>query len=214
MKLLDTKGRFLFGKFKGVGVDRVSCEAPWYLKWCRENVDGFAEALSALTEPSAGGSGGKSRKGKKTPHKAPVARKKAKPAKKLSLHQRLMENIRESIQDVMSATDKDSKIQLPKLIKLIDYSLESEKDWDEFKMYFEKVHSSFFENMKQHFPDLSQSDLKLCALISLNLSMKEMAELMGISPESVKMARHRLRKKLDIASDENLVDFLANFKTA
>jgi tetratricopeptide (TPR) repeat protein/DNA-binding CsgD family transcriptional regulator len=125
----------------------------------------------------------------------------------------LMENIRESIQEVMSATDKDSKIQLPKLIKLIDYSLESEKDWEEFKMYFEKVHSSFFENMKLHFPDLNQSDLKLCALVSLNLSMKEMAELMGISPESVKMARHRLRKKLDIASDENLADFLAGFKT-
>ena len=124
----------------------------------------------------------------------------------------LMENIRESIREVMNATDKDSKIQLPKLIKLIDYSLESEKDWDEFKMYFEKVSSSFFDNIKQHFPDLSQSDLKLCALISLNLSMKEMAELLGISPESVKMARHRLRKKLDIASDENLSDFLASFK--
>ena len=125
----------------------------------------------------------------------------------------LMENIRESIQEVMVSTDKDSKIQLPKLIRLIDYSLESEKDWDEFKMYFEKVHSSFFENMKRHFPDLTQSDMKLCALISLNLSMKEMAELLGISPESVKMARHRLRKKLDIATDENLVDFLAGFKT-
>jgi DNA-binding CsgD family transcriptional regulator len=117
----------------------------------------------------------------------------------------LMENIRESIREVMNATDKDSRIQMPKLIKLIDYSLESEKDWDEFKMYFEKVHSSFFENLKQHFPDLSQGDLKLCSLISLNLSMKEMAELLGISPESVKMARHRLRKKLDIASNDLII---------
>jgi DNA-binding CsgD family transcriptional regulator len=42
--------------------------------------------------------------------------------------------------------------------------------------------------------------------------MKEMAELMGISPESVKMARHRLRKKLNLVTEENLAEFIANFK--
>ncbi len=81
-------------------------------------------------------------------------------------------------------------------------------------MYFEKVNSSFFQRLKNQFPDLTQSDLKLCALISLNLSMKEMAELMGISPESVKMARHRLRKKLNLVTEENLTEFLASFKTS
>lgn len=124
----------------------------------------------------------------------------------------LMENLRQGIQELLATTDKDSKIQLSKLIKVIDYSLESEKDWDEFRMYFEKVNSSFFQSLKNQFPDLSQSDLKLCALISLNLSMKEMAELMGISPESVKMARHRLRKKLNLVTEENLTEFLATFK--
>jgi tetratricopeptide (TPR) repeat protein/DNA-binding CsgD family transcriptional regulator len=126
----------------------------------------------------------------------------------------LMENLREGIQELLATTDKDSKIQLTKLIKVIDYSLESEKDWDEFRMYFEKVNSSFFQKLKHQFPDLSQSDLKLCALISLSLSMKEMAELMGISPESVKMARHRLRKKLNLVTEENLTEFIASFKTS
>jgi DNA-binding CsgD family transcriptional regulator len=125
----------------------------------------------------------------------------------------IMQNVREGIQELLSTTDKDSKAKISKLVKVIDYSLESEKDWDEFRMYFEKVHSSFFENLKVSHPDLSQGDLKLCALISLNLSMKEMAELMGISPESVKMARHRLRKKLNLTTEENLSDFVASFKS-
>jgi len=124
----------------------------------------------------------------------------------------IMQNVREGIHELLSTTDKDSKAKISKLVKVIDYSLESEKDWDEFRMYFEKVHSSFFENLKVNHPDLSQGDLKLCALISLNLSMKEMAELMGISAESVKMARHRLRKKLNLATEENLSDFVASFK--
>jgi DNA-binding CsgD family transcriptional regulator len=49
-------------------------------------------------------------------------------------------------------------------------------------------------------------------LISLNLSIKDIAELMGISPESVKMARHRLRKKLNLATEDNLAEFVASFK--
>jgi tetratricopeptide (TPR) repeat protein len=126
----------------------------------------------------------------------------------------IMQNVREGINELLPSVEKENKPKISKLLKAIDYSLESEKDWDEFRMYFEKVHSSFFEKMKQQHPDLTQSDLKLCALISLNLSMKEMAELMGISPESVKMARHRLRKKLNLATEDNLTEFIASFKGA
>lgn len=125
----------------------------------------------------------------------------------------IMQNVRDGINELIPLAEKDNKVKFSKLLKTIDYSLESEKDWDEFRMYFEKVHSSFFENIKQQYPDLTQGDLKLCALISLNLSMKEMAELMGISPESVKMARHRLRKKLNLATEDNLTEFVASFKT-
>lgn len=124
----------------------------------------------------------------------------------------IMMNVREAVLDLSSVPDKDLKSRISRLVKVIDNSLESEKDWDEFRMYFEKVHTSFFENLKARHPELSQGDLKLCALISLNLSMKEMAELMGISPESVKMARHRLRKKLNLATEENLSDFVAAFR--
>jgi len=126
----------------------------------------------------------------------------------------VMQSVREGITELLPSTDKDNKLKISKLLKVIDYSLESEKDWDEFRMYFEKVHSSFFENIKVQHPDLTQGDLKLCSLISLNLSMKEMAELMGISPESVKMARHRLRKKLNLPTEENLAEFVATFKSA
>jgi len=124
----------------------------------------------------------------------------------------LMENLREGIADLLQDIPAGSKVKFNRLIKLIDYSLETEKDWEEFRMYFEKVHSSFFDRLKEKFPDLTQSDLKLCALISLNLSMKECAELMAISAESVKMARHRLRKKLDLPTEENLTEFIASFK--
>lgn len=126
----------------------------------------------------------------------------------------LMENLREGIREVLRDTPPESRMKLNRLIKLIDYTLETEKDWDQFKLYFEKVHASFFERLSAQYPDLTQTDLKLCALISLNLNMKEMAELLGISPESVKTARYRLRRKLNLATEDNLADFMATFKKA
>ena len=57
-------------------------------------------------------------------------------------------------------------------------------------------------------PDLGNADLKLCALLKLNLNTKESANILGISQESVKTARYRVRKKLNLAREDNLVSYL------
>ncbi len=91
---------------------------------------------------------------------------------------------------------------------LIDYSFRKDDEWEKFKLYFESVHSGFFENLLQMHPALSPQELRLCALIRLNLSIQETATILGISAESVKTARSRLRKKMDLSSQESLVDHI------
>lgn len=119
----------------------------------------------------------------------------------------MLEELRQCIQE-LGLTQKESAPKYKRLTKLIDYSFNLDKDWDEFKLYFERVHQGFFEHLKEQYPSLSANELRLCALLKLNLSVKEMASLMGISPESVKMARHRLRKKLGLTSDQCLAGFM------
>ena len=86
-----------------------------------------------------------------------------------------------------------------------------EKDWDDFRYHFEQVYSSFFINLKSKFPNLSANDLKVAALTRLNLSIKETSNILGISPESTKTARYRLRKKLGLNSEDDLFDFLLSY---
>jgi DNA-binding CsgD family transcriptional regulator len=119
----------------------------------------------------------------------------------------MLEELRACIQE-LGLAQKESAPKYKRLTRLIDYSFTLDKDWDEFKLYFERVHPDFFGRLKEQYPSLSANELRLCALLKLNLSVKEMASLMGISPESVKMARHRLRKKLGLTSDQNLADFM------
>ncbi len=98
--------------------------------------------------------------------------------------------------------------ELSKLSNQIDYSFTLDKDWEDFKLYFEEVHINFFNSLKEKYDDLTPYELKLSALIKLNLSIKEMAVILGISPDSVKKARYRLRKKLGVSTEVNLVEFM------
>lgn len=121
----------------------------------------------------------------------------------------ILEEIRQTVSLALKTGQRDEHTPLfSKLINLIDYSFNLDRDWDEFKMYFEGVHTDFFSKLKKENPELSGGELRLCALIRLNLNLKESATLLNISPDSVKTARHRLRKKLNLPEESNLTDYL------
>lgn len=98
------------------------------------------------------------------------------------------------------------------LFKIINKGLNQDKEWTDFNSYFESINKNFYSRLKLEYPEISPNDLKICALIKLNLSIKEMAEILNISPDSVKTARYRLRKKLQLNSEDNLTDFILNLK--
>ncbi len=99
-----------------------------------------------------------------------------------------------------------------KLIRLIEINLSSEDDWQIFQTNFDRIHENFFRHLKLTYPDLTPNDLKLCALLRLNMNTKDIANLMNITIRGVEVARYRLRKKLDLPSEKNLVDFMIEFK--
>ncbi len=99
-----------------------------------------------------------------------------------------------------------------KLVKMIDNHLDSEDDWSIFQTNFDRIHENFFRNLKLKYPDLTPTDLKFCALLRLNMTTKEIANLMNITVKGVERGRNRLRKKLDLAPETNLIDFMIGFK--
>lgn len=85
----------------------------------------------------------------------------------------------------------------------------SEKDFD---FYFTQVHPDFYRKLQADFPNLTANDLRLCAYIKNNLNVKDVAEMTGISADSVKAARSRLRRKLGISNpNDSLFDFLSKY---
>ena len=93
-------------------------------------------------------------------------------------------------------------------LSLIDFSFRKDHEWENFKLIFEEVHVNFFERILKKHPTITSQDLRHCALIKLNLSIQETATILGISPESVKTSRFRLRNKMSFDSQAQLVDYL------
>ncbi len=105
--------------------------------------------------------------------------------------------------------DKESE-DYKKIIRILSDD-RTKKDWEQFAVHFDKVHSDFLVSLKTSYPNLTPGELKLCAYLRLNLSSKEIAQIMNITIKSVELSRHRLRKKLQIQPDINLYNFLLNF---
>jgi PAS domain S-box-containing protein len=83
-----------------------------------------------------------------------------------------------------------------------------ERIWEDFLMRFENVYELFYKRLHDQFPDLTPGELRLCALLRLNVSTKDIAAITFQNPQSIDTARYRLRKKLNLEPDDNLVDFL------
>ena len=98
--------------------------------------------------------------------------------------------------------------QLRRIQKVIDEGMNDERDWNIFESSFNEAHENFFKKLKTGHPDLVPNDLKLCAYLRMNMSSKEIASLLNISLRGVEIRRYRLRKKLILEHDKNLVEFL------
>jgi tetratricopeptide (TPR) repeat protein/DNA-binding CsgD family transcriptional regulator len=80
--------------------------------------------------------------------------------------------------------------------------------WNEFEVRFGEVHQDFYSKLHEKFPDLTPAERRLAAFMKLNLTSKEISAITHQTTDSVKVTRSRLRKKLGMQADENLIGFL------
>lgn len=124
----------------------------------------------------------------------------------------VMGKLKEDLQAYKSIDNQQKSIkEFQKIIRTIDKEIDHQQEWEQFAIHFDKVHNNFLQHLKAAYPALSGNDLKLCAYLKLNISTKEIAQLMNISVRGVETARFRLRKKLSLSGDTNLTDFLIGF---
>lgn len=123
---------------------------------------------------------------------------------------KLLRELKQQITEIQrEARHKDLMKAMKRLCGLIDQGFRFDKDWDEFVSSFDQVHPEFFKKLKSTFQNLTAAELRLAALIRLNLNSKDMAAILAISQDSLRISRYRLRKKLALEKGESLSVFVS-----
>lgn len=123
----------------------------------------------------------------------------------------LLTKSKNELAQLMKELDNPQAIgEIKKLIKSLSADENMDKEWENFAKHFDKVHSDYLVVLKEKHPDITPNELKLCAYLRMNLSTKEIAQLINISVRGVEISRYRLRKKLGIASEMSIFDYLIN----
>ncbi len=121
---------------------------------------------------------------------------------------KLLQEVNSSIVDIIKNPEAGLEENFRILKRQINKSIKADDDWEVFKMYFEQINTTFFERLREINPELTKYDMRLAALIKLNLNIKESAAVLNLSPNSIKSARYKLRKRLDMDPEEDLYEFI------
>jgi DNA-binding CsgD family transcriptional regulator/tetratricopeptide (TPR) repeat protein len=108
------------------------------------------------------------------------------------------------------ATTDDNGFQSEIIQDLTRQAILTEDDWQYFRTSFDKIYPGFFMRLRQAAPDITMAEQRMAALTLLKMNGREMAAILGISPESVRKTRQRLRQRLQLGADDDLVASLAS----
>lgn len=122
---------------------------------------------------------------------------------------KVLNSIINKIKDInVDRFDETTKTQFTKLNRSIVKEVNADKSWQDLEKHIKNVHYDFLKRLKEKYPTISPRELDLATYLLMNMSTKEIAEVMNISNGGVELARYRLRKKLGLNKKENLIGFL------
>ncbi len=116
--------------------------------------------------------------------------------------------INKELKAINKAPEEEKIVKINNLIFTVQQNMQIQKELEEFRNKVDATYEGFFKRLKEKLPYITKNEERLCALLRLNLSSKEIAALNNTSVKAVEMSRYRLRKKCNLNNNENLCDFL------
>jgi len=120
----------------------------------------------------------------------------------------LLEDISATLKEMIKSDGRSYKKELRALLNKINLNFHQDNYWEDFRRIFEEINQEFFDKLQEINPGLSATEIKFISLIKLNMNSKDIAALLGVSSDSLRVARYRLRKKLKLEQGSSLTAFI------
>ncbi|WP_316839310.1 hypothetical protein [Pedobacter gandavensis] len=116
--------------------------------------------------------------------------------------------VKERIGELYPNVDDRTRTELISIVNSIKISANDHKLWDDFKLYFEQINPGFLLQLTSNYPSLTSTDLKYCCYLKMNMSNDDIRNLLGINQESVRTHKYRLKKKMSLSREQDLLTYL------
>ena len=120
----------------------------------------------------------------------------------------VLSKVRERIVELYASVDDETRTKLISIVNSIKSAAGDNKLWEDFRLYFERTNPNFLLALAQKYPELTAKDLKYCCYLKMNMSNDDIRNLLGINQESVRTHKYRLKKKMNLPKDQDLIHFL------
>jgi DNA-directed RNA polymerase specialized sigma24 family protein len=121
----------------------------------------------------------------------------------------MLEKFRTEVEALKNLKSKELyEERIGQLDHLNKITILTDEDWYKFQELFEQVYKGFFVKLKEKLPGLTPAETRLVCLTRLQLSTKQMADVLGVSQDTIKKTRYRLRKKLVVSETEDIDDLV------
>lgn len=117
----------------------------------------------------------------------------------------LIEQLQQQMEQHKLAPELEQNLE-----QLKNRTILTEDDWYSFQTLFEKIHPGFFKRLKEHTPDITPAELRFAALIRLEMTNRQAASMLGISADSARKTKLRLRQRLQLPEENSLEQFIQN----
>jgi ligand-binding sensor domain-containing protein/DNA-binding CsgD family transcriptional regulator len=124
-----------------------------------------------------------------------------------------LEGLKKKLSEILTHLENNpgERKELRRVVRKIDSEVESKDYWEQFQLNFDQVHRDFAFKIQAKHPDLTQNEVRLCCLVRINLTNREVASIQNISTSGVEKAKYRLKRKLSLNQDQDLGLYIANF---
>lgn len=123
-------------------------------------------------------------------------------------NQQLLKELKHNLENTALEDVPSIKREVKKIIRHIDYNIETDDDWLSLLHHFNSVHIGFFDRLKQLHGTLTESEQRHCVFIKLRMQTKEIAQILHIDPRSVQASRYRIKKKMNLGENADLRDYI------
>lgn len=120
----------------------------------------------------------------------------------------LINTIESKLKRIISKVEPEVSQDIHRILALIKSQEVFDDNWEKLKIHFVKMNPQFFIKLKSQSDQITEKDLRHCAYMKMGFSVKETAQLLGIRPKSIEMARYRIKKKLKLDPQLKLSDFI------